>query len=324
MNKQWKAGTILLLLLFLYFFGQFFMTTYQIQHSVNQIKYVAPVPENRKHITVISQELDNPYWKTVEKGAKEAAAKYGMQMEYIGPIRINPDEQLALMDKAIASQSDGLIVQGSKEKAFLSLMKKAEDHHIPVIAVDTDTPANSKISYVGTDNFASGQALGRAIATGIKGRGEVGIILGSATAENHQLRLKGILSVLKEHPEIKQVSVQTSNISRIQSARQAEKMILKYPNIKAIAGTSALDGVGILQAVKNLNRQDIQIYGFDELEETKKAIKKGEIRASIAQRPYRMGFESIKLLADYYQKKHVPKEHFTSFSKIQKNPLERN
>jgi ribose transport system substrate-binding protein len=307
--KKWYIGLTVLLLVFIYLFIQLFIASYKIQSSVQKINHTDTMLS--RHVILITQELDNPYWKTIEQGAATAAKKYNMNLEYIGPVQINLNEQLDYFDKAIAAKADAIIVQGATDPRFVSLMNKANVQGIPVITVDTDSPDASKLTYVGTDNFASGKKLGELVVQAVKGNGKIGVIIGSNSAENQRQRLEGLLSLVKKYPNIQVVGIQSSDISQIKAAQQAEKMIKMNPDIDVIVGTSVLDGVGIAQTVKSLKKQRIKIFGFDDLPETIKAIKEREIQATIQQQPYMMGFNSIELLEQFFKKQTVPREKFT-------------
>lgn len=321
--RNWRPFAIILLiiLIFGYVFGQLFTTSHKIQQSISKVNQAAATDKQAPHVVLIAQEVDNPYWRTVEKGARSAAKKYGVNLEYVGPIRINQKEQIEFIDKAIASKVDGILLQGSDDEEFLLAIQKAKQQGIPVFTVDTDSSVDKRKAYVGTDNYHSGQILGNLIARSIKGKGEIGIIIGSQSALNHELRLQGILSILKKYPEIKVQDIKTSNISQFQAAQQAEKMLKNDPGIQVIVGTSALDGVGIVQAVKGLNRNDVKVFGFDDLPETRKAIAAGSIEAVIVQEPYKMGFESIKLLNQFFKGEKIPQNTFTKIQVLDRTGI---
>lgn len=82
-----------------------------------------------------------------------------------------------------------------------------------------------------------------------------------------------------------------------------------HPDIAIIVGMSALDGAGILQAAKSSGRDDVLIFGFDDIEETKQAIVRGEIAASVIQKPYRMGYDSVSIIHDVLQGRSAPPHH---------------
>ncbi|MDQ0414064.1 substrate-binding domain-containing protein [Mesobacillus stamsii] len=307
--KKWHVGLVILLLVFIYLFIQLLFASAKIQSSVKKTNQFESA--SGPHVILITQELDNPYWKTIEQGAVDAAGKFNMNLEYIGPAHINPNEQLDYFHKAIAAKADAIMVQGTVGEEFASLMDEAMAQGIPVITVDTDAPGTRRLAYVGTDNFASGEKLGELVVKAQKGKGQVGVIIGSNTAENHKLRLQGFLSIVQHYPDIKVVDIQSSSISQILAEQQAEKMLKKNPEIQVLIGTSALDGVAIVQAAKTLKKDHIRVFGFDDLPETIFAIKQGKIEASIVQQPYRMGYDSIQMLDQFFKNQTVSTTRYT-------------
>jgi len=311
-NKRWTISLIVLFFLFLYVLFHFVAATQEMERTVEKLKQTSKKAESLPHFVLISQEFDNPYWRKVEQGAKEAAKQYHVNVEYIGPLRTSMDEQMKLLEKAIASRVDGIIVQSLNDAKFAPLINKAIARNIPVITIDTDAPKSHRLAYVGTNNFEAGQLLGKAVASRVAGKNKIGVIIGSETSANQQLRLQGFQSIIAQHPELSIAAVSASNISRIQASIQAEKMLLTHPDITVMVGTSALDAIGILMAAKNLDRGDIKIFGFDDVEETLEAIKQKKIMATVIQKPYDMGFSAVKLMVEYLSGKPVEKEHFTS------------
>lgn len=308
-NQKWTLALAALFLVFLYLLSHFAYSYIQIRGIVSEIADNPNAKTFAKHhIVLISQELDNPFWRTIEQGAVEEAKNFNMDLEYTGPFRLNPAEQTKLLDKAIASKVDGILVQGLDLDEYKNLIEKAIGRGIPVITVDTDAPGTKRLTYVGTDNVGSGKKLGEVVINFIQHSvnspklPRIGIIIGSHDSPNQQERLQGFLSMIEAVPSIKVSAVGVSNISRIQATQAAEKMLREDPNINVMVGTSALDAAGILQAVKKLNMSDrVKIFGFDDLEETKQAISKGEIEATVIQKPEEMGREAIKEIHAYFE-----------------------
>jgi len=315
-NKRWTLTFLFLIILFLYVFIQFIWTSKQMEETVEALDKRVSLHEEPPHFILIAQEFDNPYWRKVEKGAQDAAKKFQVEVEYVAPLRTSIVEQIKLLEKAIASKVDGIIVQSLDEEAFTPIINKAISKNIPIITIDTDAKASRRLSYVGTDNFAAGQLLGKTVVDMTTGQHKIGVIIGSESSDNQQERLDGFLSVIKQHPRLEVVEVQASNISRIQASIQADIMLRKYPDISVMVGTSALDAIGMTVAVKNLQRSDIQIFGFDDVEETLLAIKKGEITATIIQKPYEMGFIAVQLMSKHLQGQPIPNVYFTSSKKV--------
>lgn len=337
-DRKWTMALAAIFVVFLYLLGQFGFAYAKISGIVRDLED-APNPnkDTRHHVVMISQELDNPFWRTIGRSAEEAAARYNMELEYVGPFRLNPAEQTKLLDKTIASKVDGIFVQGVKGDEYAGLINKAIGRGIPVITVDTDTPDSKRLTYVGTDNAGSGAKLGELVVQAESARQReaapqqnagaspkpsvrIGVIVGSTEAPNQQQRLEGFKSVVQAVPSVEIAGIGVSNISRIQATQSAAQLLRDHPDINVMVGTSALDAVGILQAVKTLNLQrQVKIYGFDDLDETKKAIASGEIEATVIQRPAEMGDEAVRLMHAYFEGSTLEPIHFTSYEVLNRS-----
>ncbi len=318
-DKKLRITIGLLLIAFVYLLVAFALTAHDVKRTVDQLGG-SPIAEKEKHhIVLIAQELDNPYWREIEKGALDAAQLYGVDLEYTGPYRNNLEEQIKLIEKSIVAQVDGIIVQGLNDAAFTPVINYAQSKGVPVITVDTDAPTSQRLSYVGTNNYEAGKLLGQQVANVTGGRGNLGVIIGDNTADNMRQRLEGFRQVVETFDQLHIVSVLPSNISRIQAVQQTEAMLRMHPEINIMVGTSALDAVGILQAVKTLHREDILIFGFDDLEETLLSIAEGSIQATVVQRPYEMGFDSVKIMHNYLNGNQEQAIQYTPIEVIDQN-----
>lgn len=260
------------------------------------------------HLVLISQELDNPYWHQIEHGARIAAEKHDVTIEYIGPIQASVEEQLKLIEMAVASRIDGILTQGLIGGEFEVIVKKAKEMNVPVITIDSDAPHSDRIAYVGTDNYAAGYLAGKALIKDTGGHANVGVITGSFTASNQKERVLGFMDAVKKEDGIRILDIKESNIDRIQSAAAAYSILAEHGELDTFLGTSALDGLGIAQMLKEARssmdpvlgvEQNIQIIGFDDLPETMELIEKGNISATIIQKPYQIGMVGVELMLEH-------------------------
>lgn len=316
-NKYWTLLLLMLSLVFIILFSQFIYTANGLKVSVDKLEEVNNKSSySKKHFVLIAQEYGNPYWTAIGNGAKDAGEKFDIYVEYRGPIQSNMDEQLKLLEKSIAENVDGILVQSLNNEKFTPLINKAMSKGIPVITIDTDAPSSNRLSYVGTDNYYAGQELGNKVIAETNGKGKVGVIIGDITAENQKLRLNGLQSVIEKQPNMEIIEVLPSNISRIKAGQQAEKILRNNPEITILVGTSALDAVGMIEATENLNRTDVQIFGFDNVDDTLHAINEKKITATLAQMPYQIGYKSVSLMNDYIKGISIPNEAFTDITII--------
>ena len=274
------------------------------------------------HFVLIPQETDNDYWRLVEKGAREAEEKLGVAVEYNGPKKTSMSEHIEWIEKAIAAKVDGIITQGLDEKAFTPVINEAIQKGIPVITIDTDAASSKRSAYVGTDNYQAGFLAGKALINDTGGQAKVGIITGSFEARNMQLRVQGFRDAVKESPNVSILDVKASNITRIGAAEKADEMLSNYPEMDAFFGTSALDSYGIASTLQQRGRTDgVYVISFDTLPETIQLIQDGVIDATVVQKPYKMGYQSVKLLKAIANGEMVESIHHTGTDILRRDDL---
>ncbi|RCW46492.1 sugar-binding protein [Paenibacillus prosopidis] len=320
-NRKWNIGIIVLFIIFACLLLSFLFSTMRIRGLLQPILSDSVSPGSSLHVVLISQELDNPYWRSIEQGAREASREYGMQLEYVGPFRINPNEQIKLLEKAIAAKADAVLLQGINDPRYRALIDKAVGIGIPVITVDTDEPDTRRLTYVGTDNLEAGKLMGELVAKAAGNGGSIAVLLGNELAPNQQLRLSGFRSVIQRHPNLSIVDVRSSNISRLQAAGVAEDILINSPKVRFMVGFSALDGIGALEASERVRPQELNIFAFDDLDETIEGIREGKIESTIIQQPYEIGFDAVSQLNDYLNGKTLPKQHFTAATVLDRSKI---
>lgn len=280
------------------------------------------IHEPRYHLVLIPEEMDNPYWHLVEKGAKAAAEKYHVAVEYNGPQQTDMDQHMQVVEEAIASKVDGIITQGLYPKKTESVIDQAVQQGIPVVTVDTDAPASQRAAYVGTNNFESGVLAGKTLIRAMRGEAKVGVITGSFASANQQARVDGFKAALKKAPGVQIVEIEESNITQVQAAEKTYEILKNHPDVNAFFGTSALDGLGISAVTTSyVPGKHIYVLAYDSLADTLNEIKKGTIDQTISQAPYEMGYQSVELMVDILNGKQVPKLNYTDLNVIGKTDL---
>jgi ribose transport system substrate-binding protein len=273
------------------------------------------------HFTLIGEEMNHDYWRLVGEGAKKTKTKYNVFVEYEGPKRSNPDEQLKLLDKAIAAKVDGIIVQALNDQ-FTPMINKAVSAGIPVITIDMDAKESLRNAYIGTDNYLAGQLAGEALVKDTGGKATVGIITASFDNVDHQQRVKGFKDIVGQYEGIKIAAIEESNVTRVDTEQKAYKMLTEYPNITAFYGTSSYNGMGIVAAAGSLKRQDdMYVITFDTIEENIQLLEKGAIDAIVAQLPFKMGYLSTEIMLDIVTGKPVEEFYHTDLSIIHRSDL---
>ncbi|AIM16884.1 sugar-binding protein [Neobacillus sedimentimangrovi] len=277
---------------------------------------------DRYHFVLIPEELDNDYWRLVEEGARAAAKKYDVLLEYTGPRQANFDDHLKTIEMSAAAKVDGIMTQGLSDEQFSPLINRIVEKGIPVITVDTDAANSKRLAYIGTDNYYSGFLAGKALIADTNGQANVAIITGSFNKNHQRQRVQGFKDAIQSEKGIRIVAIEESQISRVRAFEKAYQILQEHPEVTAFFGTSALDGIGVAEVVEKFNKQKrIYIIGFDLLKETQKYIRKGTIQATVVQEPFEMGYRAVKMMIELREGKKVPSIIHTATRILRKNDL---
>jgi ribose transport system substrate-binding protein len=299
--------SLLLLVLFAGLLVSFFTSAFHVRQLAQSL-VIPPSAEQvqQPRVVLIAQEINNPFWLEIEQGARSAAETFELALSYIGPSRINSEEQLRLLAKIITSKPYAIIVQGLNDPNYRALIDEAYNLGITVVTIDADEQDSKRLAYVGSDSRKAGRQLGEQVAAATGGSGQIGVLMGS-NAVNQELRLQGFKDAIAQYPQLRIVDTRTTSNSRLRAVEQTTELIQQHPAISAIVGFSALDGPGMAEAVQrleaaNANNTTItekhlpRIYAFDLLPGTRDAIAQCLVSATIVQKPYEMGYEAVKLL----------------------------
>ena len=116
---------------------------------------------------IVHGGIAHPFWKVVEKGAKDAGALLPeVKVIYSGPEAYNFEKFMALVESAIAARPDGLLVTITSYPALDGPLRKAIENGIPVMAINAKDPRSEDeripyLIYVGEDHYAVGAAMAK-------------------------------------------------------------------------------------------------------------------------------------------------------------------
>nr|BFE57161.1 sugar ABC transporter substrate-binding protein [Dactylosporangium thailandense] len=122
-------------------------------------------------VALITKNSTNPFFVTMQDGARQAAAAEGMKIT-IAAGKADGDEagQVQAIEDAIARGDAGILITPNGPGVNPAI-KKARDAGLYVIALDTPPdPANTVDITFATDNFKAGELIGKWTATTLAGK----------------------------------------------------------------------------------------------------------------------------------------------------------
>lgn len=116
-----------------------------------------------RYYVMITDDHRSSFWQSVHQGAMETAPERDAYVELFGSnlaFDYTPEE---LMEMAIASGVDGIMVCGSDQEDMSALIEEAVADGIPVVTMFSDVPDSSRCSFVGVSGYSIGLEYGRQI-----------------------------------------------------------------------------------------------------------------------------------------------------------------
>ena len=252
---------------------------------------------------MIAANVQLPYWQTAANGFKRAAAQYKVTANVVGPTTYDPVGELDALQKAILAKPSGILISVADASVLERELDRAVQEGIPVITMDSDAPVTRRLYFIGTNNMDAGRLGGsRLIEKLTKGNVAVFTIPGQPNLED---RLRGLKEVLNTQPGLKITDIVDIKGDSATAFDKAQQLVAATgaKKIDAFVCLEAISGKPVADAVRRGNAKDREIISWDADPGTLDAIKDGTIDATIAQKPYTMGYFGLRML---YNVSHNP------------------
>ena len=216
------------------------------------------------------QELNNPYFVTMQQALNEAAATIGATV-VVTDAHHDVSKQVSDVEDMLQKKIDILLVNPTDSTGIQSAVTAAKKAGVVVVAVDAN--ANGPVdSFVGSKNFDAGQMSCEYLAKAIGGSGEVAILDGIPVVPILE-RVRGCKAALAKFPNVKIVDTQNGKQERATALTVTENMIQAHPNVKAVFSVNDGGSMGALSAIESSGK-DIKLTSVDGAPEAITAIQK--------------------------------------------------
>jgi ribose transport system substrate-binding protein len=231
-----------------------------------------------------------------QKGLEKAKQDLGIDVEFRAPRTGKLDEQRRILEDLLAQEIDGIAVSPIDPEELVDLLNRAAAR-VPLICHDSDAPKSNRLCYIGTDNYKAGREAGKSMkeALGPAG-GKVALFVGRLDAQNAQERRQGFLDEI-QGAKIELVKDALDYAKPEIAQKNAEEALAASPDLAALIGLYSYNGPRLAAAARTAGRAGtVRIICFDEDEGTLQAIREGVIHATVVQKPFEFGYQSMRVL----------------------------
>jgi simple sugar transport system substrate-binding protein len=250
-----------------------------------------------KIAVVVHGASSDAYWSVVKRGVDDAARDTGAQVQYIAPQVFDSVEQARLIEAAVATNPDGIVVSIPDKDALSAAVTAGIDAGIPVVNIDSGEVAGEELGvplYVGTTSeYQAGIKAGERLA----GDGTLKVACINHEVGNISLdeRCQGIqdgLAPAGGTSEVVAVSQDPADVTR-----RVEAYLTAHPDIQAVFATGT---AGANPLIKHFNEQDLwskyKLFTYDLGPEILQSVVDGKMGFGIDGQQYLMGYLPVVLL----------------------------
>jgi len=256
--------------------------------------------------------LDNPFFKVIGDSITAEGKKYGYET-----VVVSGDKDVAKQGNQIkdfiVKKVSAIVLSPCDSKSIIPVIQEANAAGIPVFTVDIpcNEPGVKIITQIATDNEGGGREAGQAM---IEALGEAGgkiAVLHFKQAESCQLRVKGLMEVIRAHnaggkSKIDVVTELESGAAKDLGYKAAEDALQAHPDLRGLFAINDPAALGARAALEKAGKTQVIIIGFDGQPEGKQAIKDGKIYADPIQFPDQMGVRMVDAILRHSKGETLP------------------
>lgn len=247
---------------------------------------------------------NNPYFVAMKDGLDKFAGEKKVSLK-VADAQDDAARQADDIQNFISQNVDAILINPVDSKAVVSSIKAANSANIPVILIDRGSEGGDVLTTVASDNVEAGKMATEFVVKELGEKAKAFELSGVPGASATVDRGKGFNKIAKTKLDI--LSSQSANFDRAKALNTAQNMIQGHKDVQVIFAQNDEMALGAAQAVKSAGLKDILIVGIDGQPDAHDAIKNGDITATIAQQPAKMGEIAIQAAIDHYQGKKVKK-----------------
>jgi simple sugar transport system substrate-binding protein len=254
-------------------------------------------PSRNVRIVVVTHgQASDPFWAVVKRGIDEAARDLGVNVSYQAPDVFDATRMARLIDVAVATKPDGLVVSIPDATGVGPSIRLAVQAGIPVVAINSGEAAYRQLGallFVGQPEYAAGLGAGRRMAAaGVR----------NAICVNHQAGTSSLTQRCRGFEAGLATVGGESRVLRIDplSRREAEERIAAAASAPGVDGVLTLGPAGATPALEAFASKGlfgkVKLATFDLAPDILRALRSRRLLFAIDQQPYLQGYLPILFL----------------------------
>ncbi|MEB6857449.1 ribose ABC transporter substrate-binding protein RbsB [Proteus cibi] len=246
----------------------------------------------KESIALVISTLNNPFFVTMKDSAQKEANRLGYDLVVLDSMD-NPAKELANVQDLTVKGTRLMLINPTDSDAVGNAVILANKAKIPVITLDRVANKGEVVSHVASDNRLGGKMAGDYIADKVTNDAKVIQLEGITGTSASRERGEGFKQAVDAH-KLNVLASQPADFDRTKGLNVMQNLLTAYPAVQAVFAQNDEMALGALRALQTAGRTDVLVIGFDGTDDGIKAVNRGMLGATIAQRPDQIGIIGIQ------------------------------
>ena len=246
----------------------------------------------KESIALVISTLNNPFFVTMKDSAQKEADKLGYDLVVLDSMD-NPAKELANVQDLTVKGTRLMLINPTDSDAVGNAVLMANKAKIPVVTLDRVANKGEVVSHVASDNRLGGKMAGDYIAEKVGNDAKVIQLEGIAGTSASRERGEGFKQAVDAH-KLNILASQPADFDRTKGLNVMQNLLTANPSVQAVFAQNDEMALGSLRALQTAGRTDVLVVGFDGTNDGIKAVNRGVLGATIAQRPDQIGIIGIQ------------------------------
>ncbi|HBC6053343.1 ribose ABC transporter substrate-binding protein RbsB [Proteus mirabilis] len=246
----------------------------------------------KESIALVISTLNNPFFVTMKDSAQKEADKLGYDLVVLDSMD-NPAKELANVQDLTVKGTRLMLINPTDSDAVGNAVLMANKAKIPVVTLDRVANKGEVVSHVASDNRLGGKMAGDYIAEKVGNDAKVIQLEGIAGTSASRERGEGFKQAVDAH-KLNILASQPADFDRTKGLNVMQNLLTANPSVQAVFAQNDEMALGALRALQTAGRTDVLVVGFDGTNDGIKAVNRGILGATIAQRPDQIGIIGIQ------------------------------
>jgi simple sugar transport system substrate-binding protein len=254
-------------------------------------------PGGGVRIAVVTHgQASSPFWAIVRNGVEAAARQMDVVVDYRAPDVYSVQRMETLIDQAVASRPDGLVVS-LPERGLAPAVRRAVRAGIPVVSINSGSDFYKRLgvlAHVGQPEDRAGFQAGQRMAQA--GARRVLCVNQQIGNQGLDARCRGLARAMRDAGGQSRVfAIDDQSPSTPRKIADA----VRSGRIDGLLALNATGGMLAVDAVHQLDRPDaVKVATFDLGPDVLNAVKSGKLIFAVDQQAYLQGYLPVVLLAE--------------------------